>query len=147
MHTQFLLTHPVWDVTNSACAFAATAWISTHTSRVGCDIRIKYRPMIFFISTHTSRVGCDYLILDVFYGDNISTHTSRVGCDDGWSVEVETITVISTHTSRVGCDLLIKDVLSGFRISTHTSRVGCDRLFIRRLGCVTNFYSHIPCGM
>ena len=36
----FLLTHPVWDVTvilsNSFCTY----FISTHTSRVGCDLHI-----------------------------------------------------------------------------------------------------------
>ena len=32
-------------------------------------------------------------------------------------------------------------------ISTHTSRVGCDDLCISIDLCISNFYSHIPCGM
>ena len=37
---QFLLTHPVWDVTDSISfnMEAAPNAISTHTSRVGCDL-------------------------------------------------------------------------------------------------------------
>ena len=34
---RFLLTHPVWDVTNRREAECMTISISTHTSRVGCD--------------------------------------------------------------------------------------------------------------
>ena len=33
----FLLTHPVWDVTSIPPLYNLTWWISTHTSRVGCD--------------------------------------------------------------------------------------------------------------
>ena len=35
--SKFLLTHPVWDVTVSSKILALTYNISTHTSRVGCD--------------------------------------------------------------------------------------------------------------
>ena len=34
---RFLLTHPVWDVTEYGCAYGTIILISTHTSRVGCD--------------------------------------------------------------------------------------------------------------
>ncbi len=34
---QFLLTHPVWDVTISNLFYLSVRYISTHTSRVGCD--------------------------------------------------------------------------------------------------------------
>ena len=34
-----------------------------------------------------------------------------------------------------------------FCISTHTSRVGCDTFDKRRAFGISNFYSHIPCGM
>ena len=33
----FLLTHPVWDVTCFLCVNNGIKYISTHTSRVGCD--------------------------------------------------------------------------------------------------------------
>ena len=56
----FLLTHPVWDVTNLITENQKELTISTHTSRVGCD---RYQSELFpydlIISTHTSRVGCD----------------------------------------------------------------------------------------
>ena len=34
---EFLLTHPVWDVTEHATVVSRATRISTHTSRVGCD--------------------------------------------------------------------------------------------------------------
>ena len=34
----FLLTHPVWDVTVNYLDEIWTGKISTHTSRVGCDV-------------------------------------------------------------------------------------------------------------
>ena len=37
----FLLTHPVWDVTFLLAQVAAFCLISTHTSRVGCDLAAK----------------------------------------------------------------------------------------------------------
>ena len=33
--------------------------ISTHTSRVGCDVLFALLKFVWQISTHTSRVGCD----------------------------------------------------------------------------------------
>ena len=56
----FLLTHPVWDVTFSACFLLLLPYISTHTSRVGCDFCGCIICWWRCISTHTSRVGCDY---------------------------------------------------------------------------------------
>ncbi len=56
----FLLTHPVWDVTLMLFyLFHAFCNISTHTSRVGCDLLIYFFELVSNISTHTSRVGCD----------------------------------------------------------------------------------------
>ena len=101
---RFLLTHPVWDVTLHINAPAYIRAISTHTSRVGCDLRAVVACLQFEISTHTSRVGCDvffshcYSFLNIFllthpvwdvtsavnvwyHTESISTHTSRVGCD------------------------------------------------------------------
>ena len=56
---QFLLTHPVWDVTYADGIPAITSTISTHTSRVGCDCTLTAAGVRLIISTHTSRVGCD----------------------------------------------------------------------------------------
>ena len=55
----FLLTHPVWDVTITSKTDKNRINISTHTSRVGCDLLRKFDCMTVWISTHTSRVGCD----------------------------------------------------------------------------------------
>ena len=35
---EFLLTHPVWDVTGNRKSENKNTNISTHTSRVGCDL-------------------------------------------------------------------------------------------------------------
>ena len=123
----FLLTHPVWDVTLWQVCCLAIGKISTHTSRVGCDLLQELKNLQkVIISTHTSRVGCDqeqhlpsialskflltHPVWDVTeeqYNElmdvNISTHTSRVGCDK-WAIHRKQPLPISTHTSRVGCD-------------------------------------------
>ena len=101
---EFLLTHPVWDVTNQLWGTLKRLRISTHTSRVGCDDKpiglnrsiknfyshipcgmwpaVRYfRSQLIAISTHTSRVGCDYVKQFCNLVTYISTHTSRVGCD------------------------------------------------------------------
>ena len=79
--------------------------ISTHTSRVGCDVKAKAEEMgRTTISTHTSRVGCDMRLYKNSGREYISTHTSRVGCDQ-FPVSTRFCQMrISTHTSRVGCD-------------------------------------------
>ncbi len=56
---EFLLTHPVWDVTLYREHRKFIHNISTHTSRVGCDLRKMPGQKEVAISTHTSRVGCD----------------------------------------------------------------------------------------
>ena len=80
---QFLLTHPVWDVTFSIQPPFLSHDISTHTSRVGCDDGgVNELEWLQYISTHTSRVGCDGFGSETSDEPlEISTHTSRVGCD------------------------------------------------------------------
>ena len=80
-HLAFLLTHPVWDVTYADDIPTITPAISTHTSRVGCDIMRYKMSLTRVISTHTSRVGCDWDLKECDCEVRISTHTSRVGCD------------------------------------------------------------------
>ena len=60
--------------------------ISTHTSRVGCDLLIYFFELVSNISTHTSRVGCDNMDEIAIRDGSISTHTSRVGCDAIYSI-------------------------------------------------------------
>ena len=103
-----------------------------------------YRQRI--ISTHTSRVGCDIAFNLVDEHTVISTHTSRVGCDNLWDT-LERRGLISTHTSRVGCDAVEDWCLRRGAISTHTSRVGCDGEEWQFRSVSVDFYSHIPCGM
>ena len=38
VYVKFLLTHPVWDVTTNWANNSTDGLISTHTSRVGCDL-------------------------------------------------------------------------------------------------------------
>ena len=78
--TKFLLTHPVWDVTDSLQRYQLMC-ISTHTSRVGCDFSYCKVPFpTIFLLTHpvwdvTTSLFCVVCL------STISTHTSRVGCD------------------------------------------------------------------
>ena len=148
-YRSFLLTHPVWDVTDNSCNFLSKAFISTHTSRVGCDE--DYFVKVEFVHNFYSHIPCG-MWRRFFQAHStsrgISTHTSRVGCDKYyvWNVAAN---IISTHTSRVGCDVMPMQISSRFadfyshipcgmwlshlcyiknrrKISTHTSRVGCD---------------------
>ena len=79
---KFLLTHPVWDVTSYL--FQTSCWFCHFYSHIPCGMwlflfhRLK---MVYIISTHTSRVGCDVLNFGCKEDMTISTHTSRVGCD------------------------------------------------------------------
>ena len=113
---------------------------------MGCDTLVGKLLYLSSISTHTSRVGCDLNL--AIYGQwyCISTHTSRVGCDLNLAIYGQWY-CISTHTSRVGCDVKVIIHMWNYRISTHTSRVGCDSESRLMLMAVKNFYSHIPCGM
>ena len=61
-YCRFLLTHPVWDVTEFGFTQPVIIDISTHTSRVGCDVNEQEVETVDAISTHTSRVGCDCYI-------------------------------------------------------------------------------------
>ena len=51
---EFLLTHPVWDVTRKMNSVLPTKKISTHTSRVGCDATpaARYNVTYLFLLTH-----------------------------------------------------------------------------------------------
>ena len=96
---EFLLTHPVWDVTEFYAVYKGVEFISTHTSRVGCDAIIEHESGYEFdISTHTSRVGCDLFSHRTAPSSfSISTHTSRVGCDRMTRSEKKAVIFLLTH--------------------------------------------------
>ena len=124
----FLLTHPVWDVTLMLFyLFHAFCNISTHTSRVGCDLLIYFFELVSNISTHTSRVGCDaraadgsmrdaflltHPVWDVTIWMKLRSVTDQfLLTHPVWDViyrsrYIRCRTIISTHTSRVGCDAI-----------------------------------------
>ena len=126
--SKFLLTHPVWDVTVHNHLLRVWAFISTHTSRVGCDAfpYTHASPFCEFLLTHPVWDVTCLLLYNYLMHTTISTHTSRVGCDVNiiccisapirfllthpvWDVTYShldngLLTEISTHTSRVGCD-------------------------------------------
>ena len=86
---EFLLTHPVWDVTAVTIQYSYLAKISTHTSRVGCDsagIPLGSPGYIFLLTHPVWDVTIARIICSCFR--NISTHTSRVGCDPAPSLPI-----------------------------------------------------------
>ena len=113
----------MWPVMD--CLRGYMKGISTHTSRVGCDGKMRwwiYFPVAFLLTHPVWDVtksppdsSCNFLFL--------LTHPV-------WDV-----TMMPSPTTLTSI------------ISTHTSRVGCDKL--RKLIADSNvhFYSHIPCGM
>ena len=131
-----------------------TTDISTHTSRVGCDLLLLPLNQHTFISTHTSRVGCDRFLVLELQMHQISTHTSRVGCDQTIANQAQQTLNFYSHipcgmwrlfvlmyyqNSQFLLTHPVWDVtsLTGFSfnpkaISTHTSRVGCDHLFVSK---------------
>ena len=130
---EFLLTHPVWDVTNQLWGTLKRLRISTHTSRVGCDnkITVSYVLLFAFLLTHpvwdvtiTNQSGFNWL--------DISTHTSRVGCDQFGN---DARNAINDFYSHIPCGMWRKAALELYydkTISTHTSRVGCDQTRVRQ---------------
>ena len=124
----FLLTHPVWDVTVQACPKGILPRVFLLTHPVW-DVTQKVLCTICFQRNFYSHIPCGmwpFLLELYIISNSISTHTSRVGCDNGLPDKVWN-TGISTHTSRVGCDPYAYQIFPLFPISTHTSRVGCDK--------------------
>ena len=65
-NNKFLLTHPVWDVTVVCLILKHHLSISTHTSRVGCDrtgTNIPLNPAIFLLTHPVWDVTAIYSIL------------------------------------------------------------------------------------
>ena len=116
----------MWDVTFQLQKRGDFFWISTHTSRVGCDADSVPFDTVDeeFLLTHPvwDVTGSDLLRIIII---RISTHTSRVGCDEiasVWSGGYEKF--LLTHP--------VWDVTFALIGGREKPR---------------NFYSHIPCGM
>ena len=103
----------------------ASPTISTHTSRVGCDLHCQTCITCSYISTHTSRVGCDRITRAVeLRRGNFYSH---IPCGMWHSCEYKrkgTWRFLLTHP--------VWDVT----LNTAEIKETTD-----------NFYSHIPCGM
>ena len=99
--------------------------ISTHTSRVGCDLK-KLEKLSVIINFY-SHIPCGMWLLCHYA---IFTCLLFLLTHPVWDV---------TRFNHVRLKVMV--------ISTHTSRVGCDDLPVLMMAGQENFYSHIPCGM
>ena len=122
---RFLLTHPVWDVTSSPGTGLQHLEISTHTSRVGCDLGRPKRDWIScrFLLTHpvwdvTDSKESRHDIIQDFY--------SHIPCGM-WPTSPAMKTVSSDFYSHIPC--------------------GMWQYYQVNHSLLYNFYSHIPCGM
>ena len=146
--TQFLLTHPVWDVTFPIFSlFTILGFLLTHPVWDVTPVYGLYKLLIK--SNFYSHIPCGMwhiVIQNLFSSFHFYSH---IPC--GMWLETDenrdSLFIISTHTSRVGCDGSDYAVCSFIEISTHTSRVGCDGWRKVNVLPVFDFYSHIPCGM
>ena len=147
VHILFLLTHPVWDVTNNTGRVRKESQISTHTSRVGCDRSangFKITNLNFY-----SHIPCGMWRIHDHCLDSQSYFYSHIPCGMWHSLIYffELVSNISTHTSRVGCDgvwFVINIICRYFY-----SHIPCGMwpLTYMLLFVLLYFYSHIPCGM
>ena len=99
----FDLTHHAKAATLHYVDVQMDKTVSTHASREGRDVLVKFTNVDVFVSTHASRKGRDVLVkftnVDVF----VSTHASRKG-RDVQHVEISDLEIVSTHASREGRD-------------------------------------------
>ena len=168
---QFLLTHPVWDVTRNNREIRKSQ--KNFYSHIPCGMWHPRPPQRkswkLFLLTHpvwdvtkeyrSNNSGKEFLLthpvwdVTIICTDNntsiaISTHTSRVGCDWRWQFFRWSSDNFYSH---IPCGMW--QVCPHCRkkqggISTHTSRVGCDVSEILTASIFkSHFYSHIPCGM
>ena len=145
----FLLTHPVWDVTTRYKKQAFCGWISTHTSRVGCDAdnsACEQQYIDFY-----SHIPCgmwQWSLLPAFLHRCKFLLTHPV-----WDVtdyETETSQGIFNFYSHIPCGMwpCVRQVHTANAQFLLTHPVWdvtlCACPAIRH---ALNFYSHIPCGM
>ena len=103
---KFLLTHPVWDVTQVSGTVYDIYEISTHTSRVGCDLHAqeKIRNISSFLLTHPVWDVTQNPTVFLIWQKNFYSH---IPCGMWLATALKELQAyrISTHTSRVGCDV------------------------------------------
>ena len=122
---RFLLTHPVWDVTLLLFLARVSIEISTHTSRVGCDIPAE-----------VYNCRCTQFLLTHPVWD-VTDNPEEWGRRMAFLLTHPVWDVTTLHKTEYPLTI----------ISTHTSRVGCDKTKWDAHKLLANFYSHIPCGM
>ena len=107
--------------------FSTMSQISTHTSRVGCDVLLLFHSAL--LHNFYSHIPCGMWRSSKFILCSKSQYFySHIPCGM-WHhyLKINTSNFnISTHTSRVGCDFKSLTENVNLDISTHTSRVGCD---------------------
>ena len=126
-HRQFLLTHPVWDVTKTNVP--TDIMYKNFYSHIPCGMwrKVPWRAIWEdYISTHTSRVGCDAFYLNVLFA--LMYFYSHIPCGM-WrprsSVVFPRFEFLLTHPVWDVTSIRYASTTS-IIISTHTSRVGCD---------------------
>ena len=156
----------MWDVTNISPELRELYRISTHTSRVGCDID----ETVGTISTHTSRVGCDVIRVSPFCFRSRFLLTHPV-----WDVTplnlsftprlifllthpVWDVTVVPSSAAFVRQSFLLTHPVWDVTVCMIWQHRRLRFLLTHPVWDVTNnprttsravknFYSHIPCGM
>ena len=124
----FLLTHPVWDVTSFTGFSFNPKTISTHTSRVGCDLHQPKPPQHQQISTHTSRVGCDkYLSC---YRVNNRNFYSHIPCGM-WLNAIAFAVLTVNFYSHIPCGM--------WPVTFHSNSTCCKFLLTHPVWDVTSF--------
>ena len=145
---QFLLTHPLWDVTKTKCFWCICNSISTHTSLVGCDYLLQ--PPQRHVYHFYSHIPCGMwllLLLVSTFPQEISTHTSLVGCDSiKPTSNLHTFIFLLTHPLW---DVTLNHFYMSVLIYHFYSHIPCgmwqNLCFVSLI--LLYFYSHIPCGM
>ena len=128
----FLLTHPVWDVTITNGTNNDWANISTHTSRVGCDLQTSIKgPQGENFYSH---IPCGMWHQFAIIGSYVINFYSHIPCGM-WQLSIVSFDAfrafLLTHPVWDVTPSLSLTFMS-LKISTHTSRVGCDN-YLRNL--------------
>ena len=120
----FLLTHPLWDVTQNEEAVRGWA--------------------VFLLTHPLWDVTC--CILGNIISFTISTHTSLVGCDH---ISYHIINDRFNFYSHIPCGMWLICLCSIFHFYNFYSHIPCGMWLVATNAPVDliYFYSHIPCGM
>ena len=167
---EFLLTHPVWDVTAVTIQYSYLAKISTHTSRVGCDLfgLFSVATAIYFYS----HIPCGMWLLRLYHLLVEMYFYSHIPCGmwlflrkywyagdkfllthPVWDVTTLCPLLRSSTMnfySHIPCGMWLafsipSVVITKFLLTHPVWDV--TSLISSNIGNSSNFYSHIPCGM